>query len=109
MLIDTHCHIYLPEFDQDRVEMIDRARKSGVEEFYMPGIDSSTHKGMLDVEEEFKKALSKNLRPKFVIDESIDQHAIMCVENSEDLNELQGAALLARELGAKVIGEYPSK
>ena len=31
------------------------------------------------------------------------------IENSKDVNELQGAALLARELGAKVIGEYPSK
>ena len=28
---------------------------------------------------------------------------------NKDVNELQGAALLARELGAKVIGEYPSK
>ena len=53
-MIDTHCHIYLPEFDQDRIDMIDRARKSGVEEFYMPAIDSSTHSGMLAVEEEFK-------------------------------------------------------
>lgn len=53
-MIDTHCHIYLPEFDQDRIDMMDRACKSGVEEFYMPAIDSSTHNGMLAVEEAFK-------------------------------------------------------
>lgn len=53
-MIDTHCHIYLPEFDQDRIDMMDRAGKSGVEEFYMPAIDSSTHNGMLAVEEAFK-------------------------------------------------------
>lgn len=53
MLIDTHCHIYLPEFDQDRIEMMDRAGKSGVEEFYMPAIDSSTHNTMIAVEDEF--------------------------------------------------------
>ncbi len=50
-----------------------------------------------DVEEEFKKALSKNLRPKFVIDESIDQHAVMCVENSEDLNEAKKLAKYLEE------------
>ena len=53
-MIDTHCHIYLPGFDQDRKLMMDRAQKSGVEEFYMPAIDSSTHNGMLAVEKEFK-------------------------------------------------------
>lgn len=54
MFIDTHCHIYLPEFDQDRDEMMDRAQKQSVEQFYMPAIDSSTHNGMLAVEEVFK-------------------------------------------------------
>ena len=52
-----------------------------------------------------------------IIDPSIDPGSVTkevaesaeTIENSEDVNELQGAALLARELGAKVIGEYPSK
>ena len=52
-----------------------------------------------------------------IIDPSIDPGSVAkevaesaeTIENSEDVNELQGAALLARELGAKVIGEYPSK
>ena len=26
-MIDTHCHLYFPEFDQDRNEVIKRARK----------------------------------------------------------------------------------
>ena len=51
-----------------------------------------------------------------IIDPSIDPGSVAkevaesaeTIENSEDINELQGAALLARELGAKVIGEYPS-
>ena len=54
MLIDTHCHIYLPEFDQDREQMIERARNHGVEEFYLPAIDSSTHLKMLDLEDQIK-------------------------------------------------------
>ena len=52
-----------------------------------------------------------------IIDPSIDPGSVAkevaesaeTIENSKDVNELQGAALLARELGAKVIGEYPSK
>ena len=52
-----------------------------------------------------------------IIDPSIDPGSVAkevaesaeTIENSEDVNELQGTALLARELGAKVIGEYPSK
>ena len=52
-----------------------------------------------------------------IIDPSIDPgsvakevaESVETIENSKDVNELQGAALLARELGAKVIGEYPSK
>ena len=54
MLIDTHCHIYLPEFDQDREQMIERARNHDVEEFYLPAIDSSTHLKMLDLEDQIK-------------------------------------------------------
>ena len=42
MLIDTHSHIYLPEFDEDRAEMIDRAKQAGVINIYMPNIDSES-------------------------------------------------------------------
>ena len=41
-LTDTHCHIFLPEFDSDRDEMIQRALKSGVHRFFLPHVDSST-------------------------------------------------------------------
>ncbi len=53
MFIDTHCHIYLPEFDDDRVAMVQRAEEEGVKKFLMPAIDSSTHKVMLDIGNEF--------------------------------------------------------
>lgn len=48
-----------------------------------------------DVEAEHKKALSQNLRSKVVLDKSLDQHATMCVENSNSLPE---ARWLSREL-----------
>ncbi len=43
MLIDTHCHLNFKAFNKDLEEVIDRAKKSGVEKIIIPGakIDSS--------------------------------------------------------------------
>jgi len=53
MLIDTHSHIYLPEFDPDRVAMLTRAENEGVKQILMPAIDNETHLVMLKTEEDF--------------------------------------------------------
>lgn len=45
-MIDTHAHLYLPEFDQDIDGVIERAVARGVHEFYLPAIDSSTTEAM---------------------------------------------------------------
>lgn len=42
MIIDTHCHLFLSEFDDDRDEMIQRAIKTDVKGFVLPNVDSST-------------------------------------------------------------------
>lgn len=41
-LIDTHSHIYLPDFDTDRNEVIARAKTAGVQHVILPNIDEST-------------------------------------------------------------------
>ena len=38
-MIDTHSHIYLQQFDQDRFEVFARAVKAGVKAIFMPAID----------------------------------------------------------------------
>jgi TatD DNase family protein len=38
-LIDTHTHLYLPEFDNDRDIVVENAVSSGVEKLLMPNID----------------------------------------------------------------------
>lgn len=53
MFIDTHCHIYLPEFDPDREEMILRAENEGIGAMLMPAIDNETHDLMLKAESQF--------------------------------------------------------
>lgn len=38
-MIDTHCHIFLDEFEQDLQEVLDRAWEAGVKKIFMPAID----------------------------------------------------------------------
>lgn len=42
-LIDTHSHLYEPEFDVDRDEAITRALAVGVDRLLLPAIDSESH------------------------------------------------------------------
>ncbi len=50
MLIDTHTHLYSSQFDEDRSEMIQRAKDSGVEKVFLPSIDSTYFESMLKME-----------------------------------------------------------
>lgn len=38
-MIDTHSHIYLEQFDEDREEVMRRAAEAGVQAIFMPAID----------------------------------------------------------------------
>jgi TatD DNase family protein len=46
-LIDTHTHFYLPEFDEDRDEVVASSIKNGVVKLLMPNIDAGSVKRML--------------------------------------------------------------
>lgn len=48
-LIDTHAHIYLPDFNADRNAMLQRAAEAGITRILMPAIDSATHPQLLAV------------------------------------------------------------
>ena len=47
--IDTHSHLYLPEFDNDRDEVINRAIREGIEKICLPNIDTRSVKPMMDL------------------------------------------------------------
>jgi TatD DNase family protein len=53
---DTHCHLYLEEFDSDREEVIKRAENEGVKRFYLPAVDRQTTDVMLKMEADFPGA-----------------------------------------------------
>ena len=47
MLIDTHCHIDVSEFDADRAAVLARARAAGVEALVAPAIDAGGWEALL--------------------------------------------------------------
>ena len=52
-LIDTHTHIYLPEFDADRDEVVKRAHSNGITKMLMPNIDLHSVDHILSTEERY--------------------------------------------------------
>lgn len=53
MLIDTHTHLYLEQFDEDRAAMMERAMSLGIGHFYLPNIDKNSIAGMLQLETDY--------------------------------------------------------
>jgi TatD DNase family protein len=53
-LVDTHTHLYLPEFDADRDVMVSRATESGVVKLLMPNIDIHSVETMLSAADRYK-------------------------------------------------------
>lgn len=52
-LIDTHTHLYLPEFDPDRDETVKRAVSNNVIKLLMPNIDVNSVDAMLSAENRY--------------------------------------------------------
>lgn len=51
--IDTHTHLFSKQFDEDREEMMERARVSGVERVLLPNIDIHTIDAMMAMVEDY--------------------------------------------------------
>jgi TatD DNase family protein len=52
-LIDSHTHLYLEQFDQDRGDMVQRALDAGVGKMLLPNIDSESTDAMHQLEAQF--------------------------------------------------------
>lgn len=67
MIKDSHAHIYLENFDEDLAQVIEDARQAGIDEIYMPNIDTSSIERMHQVEAEFPNCKSMmGLHPCYV-------------------------------------------
>ncbi len=52
-MIDTHSHIYGPEFDDDRADVLQRAMQAGVDKVLLPNINEESIGPMLQVVREY--------------------------------------------------------
>ena len=92
-LIDTHTHIYLPEFDIDRDEAVSRAVQNGVVKLVMPNIDMDSVPQMLSVLDRYPG----------ICYPMIGLHPTSVKENSE--SELDKLINLAADYKFHAIGE----
>ena len=53
IITDTHAHLYIDAFDEDRQAMIERAMVLGVKRFFLPAIDSTYTGSMLDLKHKY--------------------------------------------------------
>lgn len=53
MMTDTHAHLYLEDFDNDRKALMQRALDNGVTKVFLPNIDGSTIEPLLKMEKDF--------------------------------------------------------
>lgn len=54
-LADTHAHLYLPEFNDDRKEVVERSLAAGVDKILLPNINGDSLRPMLDLCADFPK------------------------------------------------------
>jgi len=52
-MIDTHTHLYLPEFEADIADVVDRARQVGVKACWLPGIDEGSLQAMRNLQQSY--------------------------------------------------------
>ena len=77
-LIDTHTHLYLDDFKEDIGEVIGKAEKYGVTDFFLPNIDSEVIEKMLVMETRFPNCHAMmGLHPCSVKENNIEEVAIM--------------------------------
>ena len=53
ILTDTHTHLYVEQFDDDREETLKRALDNNISRFFIPAIDSSYYRSMFDLRKKF--------------------------------------------------------
>jgi TatD DNase family protein len=51
--IDTHSHIFLPEFDEDRADVVERAFQNNINKILLPNVDAKTISQLIEVTEKY--------------------------------------------------------
>ena len=90
-IIDTHSHLFASEFDEDRKEVMHRAREVGITHIVMPNIDMASINPMLQVCKEYPNFCypTIGLHPTEVRE---DYHEVLADMKLLLANSLQGKA-----------------
>ncbi|WP_299062613.1 TatD family hydrolase [uncultured Polaribacter sp.] len=77
MITDTHTHLYSSQFNEDQAAMIQRAKDAGVSRFFIPAIDASYTKKMMQLEKDYPKNvfLMMGLHPTSVKENYLEELA----------------------------------
>ncbi|MGY8924261.1 MAG: TatD family hydrolase [Flavobacteriales bacterium] len=91
IITDTHTHLYSEQFDDDRVEVVERALAAGVTRFFIPAIDSSYTKSMYALESRYPNNmfLMTGVHPTHVKDDYLEELAHI----KEQLNSREFVAI----------------
>ncbi|NNC99829.1 MAG: TatD family deoxyribonuclease, partial [Gammaproteobacteria bacterium] len=93
-LVDTHCHIDIPVFDDDREEVINRAAALGVKSIIVPAVSRSTWQNTITVCDQYSQLhLALGLHPVF-----IEQHQLQHLTELEELTR-QHKPIAVGEIG----------
>jgi TatD DNase family protein len=72
-LFDTHAHLDQPEFDDDRTEVIARAREAGVESILAIGISADTSQVCIELAEEYEGVYAAvGMQPNYLAESQPD-------------------------------------
>lgn len=85
LLVDTHCHVYLPRFDADRDEVVRRAREAGVRIVVQSAIDVESVHHALDLCDRYEgfhaMAAIHPSETKDASDEDMEAIAALCADD----------------------------
>ena len=75
IITDTHTHLYIEVFDEDRTEVIERALAAGVTRFFIPAIDSTYTESMYALEKSYPENmfLMMGLHPTHVKEDYLEE------------------------------------
>lgn len=89
MLIDTHTHLYLEEFQPNPQDVVTRAIEAGVEQIIFPNVDLSTIAPMQNLHNLFPKNtfMAMGLHPTEIKDSWVEDLAKVKTEFNQNQNE----------------------
>ncbi|THB70032.1 MAG: TatD family deoxyribonuclease [Gammaproteobacteria bacterium] len=103
MLIDTHCHIDLPDFDKDREDVLNTCCTDGINPIINPGVFCKDWNNLLGLAAKYpiiKTAIG--LHPCY-----IEQHSKNDIEALEQIVSSNNSIIALGEIGLDLYGNHP--